>query len=366
MTDSKIKKKVLIISMRAGFGHLRAGSALAEYAKTNLNDVAVEHVDILDIDPFFKPLSRFYEIAAVKAPFVWGMIYKTMNHRITSRLIRYLGYANLAFKYKIRNYVKEKNPDVILITNIVCMPVFLSACKNIIDNKKIFVLITDFHGHYYYKFSRVDYYFVPHLKVKEDLEKIGISPEKIVVSGIPISPKFYVEHDMEALKDKYKVNNNYPTALLIASFRISSEELVSVVENILNVEPAFNLLFVSNGNEKFYKLIKNIENSRLHPVYWTNEMEEYIKVSDVVISKAGGLTVSECIALKKPMIIINPIKGQEEYNAEFVEQNGYGVIAKNTGEIMGLLKKITSQKKSPQNSHASFEENPCQKIFSYI
>jgi len=362
------KKKVLIISMRAGFGHLRAGSALLDYAKINLKNLNVEHVDILDVDPFLKPLTRFYEATAIKVPFVWGAIYKLSNFRITTYFIKYLGYFNFAFKYKIRNYIKTKNPDVILITNIICMPIFLSACKKIINDKKIAVLITDYHGHHYYKFSRVDYYFVPHGQVKDDLEKMGVKSEKIIVTGIPISPKFYVKHDIKELKLKYKIDNNYPTVLFISSFRISGASLISIVKRILKSQFKVNLIFIANGNKKFYDLVKNIQNNRFLSVNWTNEIEEYMKVSDVVISKAGGLTVSECIALKKPMIIVNPISGQEEHNAEFMEKNNFGKKVKKIDEIIEILPKIIleNQNKNNQKQDTDLPKNPSQKIFNYI
>lgn len=361
-----IKKKLLIVSMKGGFGHLRAGSALLDYAKLNFKDVDVEHIDIINVSLFFNFLSKFYEVLVPKAPFMWGIIYKFLDNRITSFLIKILGYFNFIFGYRIRDYIKKIDPDIILITNIVCTPAVLSACKNVATDKKIFSLITDYHGHYYYKFSRIDSYFVPHSKVKDDLIKTGINSEKIIITGMPIDPKFYIEHDIKELKSKHKINNNYRTVLFLASFKISKKDLICVIEDILKSEPKVNLIFVANGNQKKYNLVKNIRSDRFFPVNWTNEMEEYMKISDIVVTKPGGLTISECMFLKKPMILFNPISGQEKYNAKFIEDNKFGIRAKNTNEIIMLISEYIFNPENNAYKNSFFQDNSLHKIFNNI
>lgn len=361
------KKKILIISMRAGFGHLRAGDALLDYAKTNLKNINAKHIDILDLDPFFKPFLRFYEFAVKRFPKIWGIIYVAMNLKWFSFITKAFSKTNIILIRKIRKFIIEKNPDVILFTNIVPVAVFLSACKGLIDNKKIGVIVTDYHGSYFYYFKRVDYYFVVNDQVKKDLIKIGISVEKIIVSGIPVSPKFYVKQNIDELKTKFKVNNNFPIVLLIASFRFSNKKMIYLVKNLLEHKPKINLVYVANGNKKLFNVVKNkfLLEERLLLINWTNEIEEYMKIADVVISKAGGLTVSECLSLHKPMIIVNPIPGQEEYNVEFIEKNNFGKRAKNVKEIINTLSKLISQSNNNQPKLVP-EENPCKKIFKYF
>lgn len=365
--DQANKKKILIISMKAGFGHIRAGDALLDYAKINLPDLQVSHVDILDIDPYLTPFSKFYDIVVKKIPIVWQLIYFLAGYKIFYIIPKFLNIFNFAHKHKIRNYIKKENPDIILFTNVVPLPVFLAACKDLVIDKKIGVIVTDYHGNYYYVFDRVNNYFVVNGAVKNDLVKYGVAPEKIIVSGIPVSPKFYVKEDILELKNKYKIDLSLPTILLIASFKMSKNKIISLVKSILNYEPKVNLIFMANGNESLHNLIFDIfkNNKRFHSTSWTDQMHEYMKISDLVISKAGGLTTSECLALQKPIIVVNPIPGQEEYNAKFIVQNSFGVRAKDVSQIVNAFPEMIAKSKKNQVNLA-IQKNSCQEIFNVI
>lgn len=361
------RKKILIISMKAGFGHIRAGEALIDYAKENLLNFDIEHVDLLDISPSFKFFLHFYDIASKKIPFIWGTLYKISNRQSVSSAIKKISIFNKIFSRRIKSYVRKKNPDGIIFTNIVPAPIFAPACRKILPNSKFGAVITDYHGHFHYNLSCMNYYFVANQEVKDDLIKTGIKEEKIAITGIPINPRFYIKQDIKELKSKYGLDNIYPVVLFIASFRLSKTDLISAVRQLLTIVPKINLIFIANGNQKFYNTIKHYfpDEERLLPVNWTDVIDEYMKMSDVVVSKAGGLTVSECLCLRKPLIIINPIPGQEEYNAEFLEKNNFGIRVNKINEIIQVLPKMLS---SPKNNpkYSVYQKNPCAKIFKYF
>ena len=357
------KKKILILSMLGGFGHIRAGEAMLDYAKENLRSVSAEHFDISDISPSLKKYSKFYEFLSKRFPFIWEIIYKYVPPLILRRIVGAMG----PFHNKIRNYINEKNPDFIIFTNLIIAPMFSRLLNNPQNGSIVAAIITDYHGHPYFNFPFVDYYFVGHQNVKKDLEEIGVNPQKIMVTGIPINPRFYIPQNTRNLKLKHGIKNNFPIVLFIASFKISKSKLLKTVKQILELEPQVNLIFIGSGNRKFYEIIKNSFEGceRFLTVNWTNLMEEYIKISDVVISKPGGLTASECMALKKPIIMVNPIPGQEERNAEFLEKNNLGVRAKKIGDITKILKHFIEKPKLTENDFIP-AENPCKKIFDTL
>ena len=253
-----------------------------------------------------------------------------------------------------------------ILNNALVLTMFKPGYRKFFPEVKIAIVLTDYHGHPYYKFSDIDYYFIPHPEIKKDLLKIGIKEDRVIVSGIPINPRFYINQDIQELKLNYGIKNNLNTVLLIASFHISKSKLVSMISQLLNYKPELNVLFVANGKNDIFSLIsRNFKgHDRLFIVNWTNTIEEYIKMSDVVISKAGGLTVSECLAIKKPMIIVNPIPGQEDYNAEFVERIKMGIRIKNVKTITNVLPRYISLVNNEKR--ITLQENPSEKIFQVL
>jgi len=358
------RRKILIISMTAGFGHLKAGEALLDYAKQNLPNIEASHVDIADIDSSFKKHTKIYDVISKKIPLVWGVGYKILNVSLFLLVFKKLNMFSYFLSSDIKNYIQKSNPDAILFTNVTPLPLFSFSFRRVFPNIKIGIVVTDYHGHAYYHFSFVDYYFVANESVKNDLIRAGVKKEKIVITGIPVSPAFFEKQNVSELKLTYGIINGLPTALLVASFKISKNDLVDLVQKLLGLKPQINVIVLTNNNQGFYNAIEKsiVSEERLSLVRWTDKMAEYMKISDVIITKAGGLTVSECLTLKKPMIMINPILGQEEYNAKFVQKNGFGQRVKNIDEIIEILPKIIYDAKNKQIDLTE-PENPSKKIF---
>ncbi len=356
---------MLIVSMTGGFGHLRAGQALLDYAKNILPDVDVEHVDLIDIDPSLKKYAtKAYDFASKKMSFLWRWMYE---YPLFSFLAKKIVARRWASGEKITRYILVKSPDAIIFTNVAMVPSFIDRLRTALPKSTMGVAVTDYHGHAYYRIFGIDYYFVANSRVLQDLQKAGVAKEKIVITGIPIDPKFYTAQDLHALKIKHGIKNTDPVVLLVASFRISKEALVGVVKNLMAFRPSINVIFLANKNKEFYNAIKeNIGLSeRLLLVEWTDVMDEYMKIADVVICKAGGLTVSECLALKKPMIMLSPIPGQEEHNAEFVQKNNLGIKVDRPDQIIKVLPDMIVLGKTIQLDLV-VQENPSKKIFQYM
>ncbi|OGZ68967.1 MAG: hypothetical protein A3D44_00170 [Candidatus Staskawiczbacteria bacterium RIFCSPHIGHO2_02_FULL_42_22] len=359
------KKHILIMSMTGGFGHVRAGEALLDYAKEHVPEMNAEHVDITAIDPSLKKYAQgMYGAASKKFPFVWKILY---NYPAAYHLAKKTVFFRGLFNSKVKNYIYQKKPDAIIFTNVEILPLFIGAVKKKFPHIVMGIVVTDYHGHPYYKFSCMDYYFVAHQDVADDLKNVGIKQEKIKITGIPINPGFYVKENIGDLKLKYGIKNNLPVVLLITSFQISSRDLIALIENLLALDPKINVAGIANGSQELYDAMKNNFSGHQHFCFekWTNTMEEYMKISDVVVSKAGGLTVSECVALAKPLVVVNPIPGQEEFNTEFLEKNNLGVRVKNLNQIPEVVRGLLSEnKKYPEPLF--IEDSACEKIFQYF
>jgi processive 1,2-diacylglycerol beta-glucosyltransferase len=357
------KKKVLILSMTSGFGHVRAGEALLDYAKEHLPEIRAEHVDVVAIDPALAKYARMYDFISKKFPGLWKFLYVSPA---TFFILKNLVWLRGLFFHRVHEYISRKQPDQIIFTNPIIAPMAAWGYKKKHPKTVIGMVVTDYHGHPYYRFRGIDYYFVAAGQVQEDLLNLGISPEKIKITGIPISPRFYVKRSVSELKKQYGVDNGLPVALLVTSFKIAQQELLDLAEELLGLRPPVNVVAVCNGNEQWYQLFKHhfSGRDRFSVVKWTVAMEEYMSIADAVISKAGGLTVSECLALSKPLIMVNPIPGQEVYNAGFMEEGGFGVRSR-VSDVPAAVARIIASHRNGQQPLIE-ERNACREIFYYI
>ncbi len=367
-----MSKKILIISIAAGSGHIRAAQALAEYAQASLPDISAEHINISDIaNPLIKLFNQdIFELSIENWPKAWGKAYEASDNRPMASVLGRASKLQRPFNYKVSRYLKSKNPEGVIFTHPSLAQIMAASFRRYSPEIKLSLVATDYHVHSFYNASNIDRFFVANQNVKNNLLHAGVSEDKISITGIPINPRFYLKQDINELKRKYKIDNGRPTVLFIASWAsglLSESELVYIIKQLLEFKPEINLIFLASGNKEAYDTaVRSFPGEkRLLTEIWTDAIDEYMKISDIVISKAGGITVSECLSLNKPMIIFNPMPGQEERNAEFVEENNFGVKVDSEKEIVSVLSKAMALSKDSSQSLAP-KENPCTKIFQYF
>ena len=356
-------KKILVISMKTGWGHIRAAQALEEYAKTNLPDLKITHVDLCEIEPGLgKFFEIFYDITNDRLPTVWGAVYETFDKEMVSSAFRRANGFQGLFRRRIGRYLKKQVVDGVIFTNVIPAPMVAPACREIYPKIPLTVVVTDYHGHSYYNMPLIDRYFVAIPEVKNDLVRVGVAKEKISVTGIPVGQKFYDNYDLARLKRKLGLSNGLKTVLFVS--RLSKDFVIPAAEKLL-APGNINLIMVCGGNDSLYQKIKeNIparKNFKL--LNWTNRMDEYMKISDAVISKPGGLLISECLALGKKIIMTDPIPGQEERNAEFIARYNYGKTALAPDEIAAAVDECLLL---PEIKLPPYRPNACAEILEYF
>jgi len=360
----KKMKKILVISMKTGWGHIKAAQALEEYAKINLPDFKINHVDLCEIEPGLgKFLEVFYDITNDHLPTVWGAVYSTFDTGPVSSAFRNATGFQRLFRRRIKRYFRRQAVDGVIFTNVIPAPIVAPVCREVFPQIPLAVVVTDYHGHSYYNVPLIDRYFVAIPEVKNDLIRVGIDGRKISVTGIPVSKKFHAEYNAARLKRKLGFNNDFKTVLFIS--RLSKDFVLPTIAGLLAMQPKINLAMVCGGNNGLYKKIK--EETKLQDNFkllnWTNRVDEYMKISDVVISKPGGLVISECLALDKMIIMTDPIPGQEERNAEFMAKYGYGKLALASDEIIEAASRVLSM---PKSGITAPRQNSCAEILKFF
>jgi processive 1,2-diacylglycerol beta-glucosyltransferase len=365
-----MQKKILIVSMTVGSGHVRAGRALAEYANAYLPQILAEHLDAADIA---SPLARLfnqkmYEITIQNFPELWGRAYKAFDRSAAAKALQQLARLQAPFCKRLVRYIVSKQPDGIIFTYVGIAQLLAPVCRQRLKNAKLAMVVTDYHGHSLYNIPSIDQYFAADRFVKDDLAQAGVDRQKIEITGMPVSPLFYARRSAQGLKTKYGLPARQPAVLLMPNF-LPRGEAEPMIAGLLNLKPKINLIVITSGNKELYYQINSSPlsgNANLTLINWTDAMDEFMSLADAIISKPGGMTVSECISLGKPLIIINPIPGQEERNAQFIERNHLGIVANSRQEIVEAVIRSLRARKRKQSFVQSLERNSCKSIFNYF
>ncbi|MBN1392255.1 MAG: glycosyltransferase [Sedimentisphaerales bacterium] len=339
-------QKVLILSASAGAGHIRAAQAV-EKAFLQLNAAReVRNIDTLEYTNklFQKLYSQAYIELVNKAPDVLGWLYDQLDKPWKNERRR------LAFdKLNTRPFVKmltQFQPEITVCTHFLPAEIisWLRA-KNRLDTRQA-VVITDFDVHAMWLCHHYEHYFVAMDETAVHLQQLGIPPDKITVSGIAIDPVFAEHKDGNALRSKFGLDLSLPTILLSAGgFGVGPVEMV--LESLVKMRTKAQVVAVCGRNEDLKNRIKNFSAAlgpdcsvRIIPIGYTTEIDEYMSASDLMLGKPGGLTTSEALAKGLPLVIINPIQGQEERNADHLLEEGIAIRCNNLPVLAYKIDKL--------------------------
>jgi processive 1,2-diacylglycerol beta-glucosyltransferase len=330
--------RILIATVTAGAGHLQAAAALEGAWRDLRPGDTVERVDLLDFvsrlqrEVYVKGYTKLVE----HAPELWGLVFqKTDNPKLVRKLTRlrraYAHNTNIRFA----RYLKQFQPDAVFCTHYLPlevlghvaakgarkgsgagrMPAPLAVC-----------VVTDFEAHALWMEACVDLYCVAAEETKARLVARGALAQDVIVTGIPISAKFSAKPDPCAVCRSLGLRDDQPI-LLVLGGGFGMGPVAEILAELDKVERQFQTLVVAGRNEELRRELAG--QTRRYPTQvlgFVTNMHELMAVADLIITKPGGLTSSEALAMGKPLCIINPIPGQEAANSDFLL--GHGAAAK--------------------------------------
>ena len=376
-------KKVLVLYAKYGGGHLSAANAIKTYIEDNYFYTAeVKCVDCMEyISPFIsKVTTGAYKKLTKSAPQLWKKLYSGARSGFISNVSSNM---NKIMAKKFSKLFKDFSPDIIISAHPFSsqMSSYLKE-KNII-NCKLVTVLTDFDSHDQWLIGReyCDYFFVSNNNMRlKMIEKYNIPSDKIFATGIPLSKAFSQSFNDDEIYSRYKLDKNKKTILFFGGgeFGLGKNKTVDLLKTLTNHLDKYQIIAISGKNKKMYmnflKLGQQINNKDLHIFDYSNDVPSLMHVADVVITKPGGLTTSESLASHLPIIIINPIPGQEEENAEFLVNSGAAVWIKkgdNVDEIITTLlndtKKLEDMKqRAIQIAKPNSTMDICDIIFQHL
>jgi processive 1,2-diacylglycerol beta-glucosyltransferase len=318
----------MVLSAAAATGHLRAADALV--SAFDAKGVSARHIEVLRYtNPVFRKIySDLYVELMTRGPDLLGWLYKTFDRpwQFQKRRLA-LDRLNTGPLVKL---IRQENPDLALCTHFLPVEILLYLRKKKILDIPIGVVVTDFDAHAMWLLQNVDWYFVACEETRVYLAALGIPPETIFVTGIPIDPIFGVEKP----KAETRIHLGFDpdkTTLLVSPGGFGVGPVESLVRAIHEIQHPIQIVVICGRNKRLENHLKSFLDTR-HPmkvIGFTNEMDSWMAASDLLVGKAGGLTSSEALARGLVLVIVNPIPGQEERNSDHFLEEGVGIRCNN-------------------------------------
>ena len=334
-----MKKRVLIFSASAGTGHVKAAEALAKTFADDPRVETVEHKDaLIYTNKLFRDFySKLYVQLIRSAPQLLGWVYKQSDEPWKTDQLR-LRLDRLSSMPLVK-FIRKFKPDITVCTHFMPVGIISHHISRGLLDAHLSIVVTDLDMHAMW-LSRVFHrYFVAIQETKVHLEVLGLPPDRITVSGIPVDPSFSDPVDREEIRYQNHLDP-HKTTLLISAGALGVTPAEFVVARLLQLKHDVQGVVICGRNDELRHRLKvqlAPHAGRFKVIGYTDRMSEFMKISDLFIGKPGGLTTAETLACSLPMIVVDPIPGQEERNADHLLEQGCALKA---NELTTLAWKI--------------------------
>jgi processive 1,2-diacylglycerol beta-glucosyltransferase len=310
---------------------MSAANALGD-AYARFPDVQVNVRDILDYtnDLTRAALQTFYLQVSEKAPALYKLLYEGTESSKPDETLgsdKLLAAVGPPFFNSLQKLIKETVPDIIISTHALAVQVVQHLVERGEYPGLHYVVVTDFVAHRTWMANDVVGYFLPSELTAESLTLRGLSPDIMHVTGIPVKLEITEPKEPRLMREAHELPTSVPVVTLFGG-GIPAERVRRMIMRLLTLAIPIELVVVAGRNEELEKALSDLtdgEQVRLRKLGKIDFVDDLVAASDLVISKAGGLIVSEVLARSTPMVIIDPIPGQEEWNADFVAGAGAGI-----------------------------------------
>lgn len=344
-------KKVIVLTTSTGQGHNQAAKSLIDLLQKN-NYKCIKYDFLSDSSKFLKDIIiNGYTLSAMSFPGIYGLLYKVTNNRLTNILI---DIPFLFIKKRLYDLIKLEKPDLIISTHPLGVGI-MNKLKNQGLDIPFLCVVTDFKAHYSYISNNVDIYITGSNYTKKSLMDKNIEENKIYPLGIPIKDSFFDrDENIPHIKNKEYFN------ILLMSGSMGLKDISYVLDELLKNKHKLRITVVCGNNTSLKESLmvhcnEDYKDKKLHILGFSNDIASFMEYSDVIISKPGGLTVTESIAKNLPLIIPFAIPGQEKENTEFLTKEGYALSTDNIKEINPLIDSLIEDSSILENMKHKLE-----------
>ncbi len=348
-------KRVLLFYISARSGHHRAGTAIIE-ALASL-DPSV-HVTAIDAFEYTHPILarlilRVYRRFIQTTPATWNFLY---DHDSVYRALHSL--RNVLYRFdasKLKALINDVQPDVVVCTQAYPCALMASLKQGERVPWVLMGVLTDFLPHVYWRSDAVDVYTVATSEAAEQLEQAGIPSNRVRVLGIPIRHEFSELPSPTMGRISSQLDAERPCLLVMAGGR-GWAPLLKIVAALGGVTVDCEIVVIVGGNPRLAERVVATTSSFPHPIYvhgFVDAVSTYMRAATLLVTKPGGLTSSEALACGLPMVIVTPLPGQEERNADYLVACGAAVRARQWDELTSLVTALLLDEKRLEAMHQS-------------
>lgn len=372
-----MKKKILIMYATYGTGHRSIANYVEDYFSKSGN-YEIMKLDILDFSswPFGKFTDKFYNTVISKVPILWDIIYRTTDNKIVGVPTAKL-QAQVVSNKKIKKVIKEFNPDLVIATHFTAATYISKLKKNGEIHAHLISVVTDYKAHQLWldAYKSEDALVVNSIEEKRALVKKGISPKIIKTFGIPVSTQYTAKlYDKVELMKKFKYDGTKPIILFYGGGGNGNTASLPYLLTLIQTKIDAEVIFVCGKNqtlkEKAEAMVRRYGCNKIKVLGFITNGPEYMTVADFVITKPGGITVTECLCFKKPMVLIKSTGGQEKDNYRFLTKKGYAINATWILVFRHALKVLCSNNGVLENMNKNLDkinkEESMQKLYDLV
>ena len=346
--------KLLILSVSAGNGHVRAAQALQATAAALPGAPAAVHIDAMaHVSTTFRKVYTDWYIKLVNHhPGVWSYVHQLSDetpHDATSQRLR-RAIERLSSGALLKA-VRAERPDAVICTHFLPAELLERERRHGRLDCPVWLQVTDYDLHNMWRVPGMAGYFGATEEVAYRMRERGLPADRLHVTGIPVMPAFSDPDAPELAPARCRAALGLAVdkpVVLMVSGGAGVGDLPTMVADVLGLGGDFQVIAVAGRNADAHAALQALAQrhpGRLVAVGFTDRMQELMAAADLVVTKPGGLTVSECLALGRPMLLVSPIPGQEEHNAGFLMEQGAAWLAY---DAIGLRYKVALLMREPQ------------------
>ncbi len=330
-------RRILYLYLTKHSGHYAAAVAVDEAVRRRNGRVESMLLDSFShANPALSRVTLKAYLAALKAaPEIWEWMYDNPEFKERTKRIRDL--LNRGNSRKLQTILTSFKPDVVVCTQAFACGV-LASWKQRTGNRRpaLVGVLTDFVAHRYWAHDEVDLYIAPNTATKATLVSQGVAPERVRVNGIPVNDRHLHASDKDVVYQSLGLKPGLPMILVMGG-SLGLGPMKSVIRKLDKLPQPFYIVAITGKNEELKERLERKGQRLRHPTKifgFVENVFDLMDAAEMVVTKPGGITTAECLVKQLPMIIINPIPGQEAKNTEFLLSQGVAVQAEDANDVM--------------------------------
>ena len=347
--SSQRPARVIFASSSVGAGHNQAAAAVMAALEAADPSVRAEFTDALQFVPrwFWLMYAGNYTLGVTRLPRLYGLGYRlmdrpkgprrTLNERARLRLERHV-------LRPYQQHLLRRRPALVVATHYLASPTVGWMVGRGVKGIRLWALVTDYAAHRFYYAENVERYFVADEHVRDQLVAWGVEPQRIVLSGIPVHPKWTARLDKAKVRREWKLPEARPIVVVSGGTYFTVGPVPQLARGILSASDA-HVVVLAGSDKKLLAHLAGLSQStgRVTGVPFTDRVHELVAVASVVVTKPGGLMTTECMAKGAAMVLTRPIPGQEAANAELLSRKGAAVLTSSSADVVRQVTRLLAE-----------------------